>query len=254
MEQRTRVSAVSGTEFARAGGRGGRSTGVPGSVWLREVRPYRDAPPLTRDRIVDAAIALLDDEGVGGMTMRRLAERLGSGPTTLYWHVRTKDDVIDLALDAIFGEVAVPAGAGQPWQAETRALIIGWRAAMLRHPWSAALIGRPMLGPNVLRRTEFLHAALARAGFTGTDLIAAAHALANYVIGSALTQSTWHQVQAPGAQEAADEHVRERAESYPTLAANLGPHDEDMTFGRGLDLLIAGLETTRFAGPPRVTD
>ncbi|WP_307849611.1 TetR/AcrR family transcriptional regulator [Qaidamihabitans albus] len=239
----------------RGGGRDGRSNGVPGSVWLRESRAYRDAP-LTRDRIVEAAVALLDAEGAGRLTMRRLAEHLGAGPTTLYWHVRTKDDVVDLALDAIFAEVEMPtaeAGQGQ-WWAEIRALITGWREAMLRHPWSAALIGRPMLGPNVLRRTEFLHAALTRAGFTGTDLVAAAHALANYVVGSALTEASWRQIGAPGARDAADEHIRERAGDYPTLAANLGPEDEDATFARGLDLLMTGLEATRGSAgstPPR---
>lgn len=243
------------TGSARAGGRGGRSGGTPGSVWLREARSSREAPPLTRDRIVAAAVALLDADGVAALTMRRLAERLGAGATTLYWHVETKNDVVDLALDAIFGEVALPADDGTAWQAQVRALITGWRAAMLRHPWSAALVGRPMLGPHVLRRTEFLHAALARAGFAGTELVAAAHALANYVIGSALTESSWKQIgDAPvgdtALEDAADDHVREQAGSYPTLAAHTGAHDPDAVFDRGLDAIITGLEALLAGADP----
>lgn len=205
-----------------------------GSVWLRAARQTRDAP-LTREKIVRAAITLLDERGLAGLTMRGLAERLDVGTTTLYWHVKTKDDVVELAADAIFAEVALPE-AGD-WRDRARGLLTGWRAAMLRHPWSAALVGRPMLGPNVLRRTEFLHATLAGAGFTGTDLVAAAHALANYTVGAALTRSSG----APSAGDAADEHIRARADAYPVLAAHVGPHDDDALFARGLDALLKGL-------------
>lgn len=224
----------------RAGGRGGRTGGIAGEVWLREPRAYRSAPPLTRDRIVEGAVALLDEEGADRLTMRRLAERVGAGPTTLYWHVRTKDDVLDLALDTIFGEVRLPEPT-EDWAEDVRALITGWYAAMLRHPWAPGLLGRPMLGPNVLARTEFLQAALVRGGFGGVALAAATHGLANYVIGAALTRV------ADGPDGVADEHVRTRAEAYPTLAAtgHLGAQDWDDLFRRGLDSLLAGIVATR---------
>ncbi|GAA3149863.1 TetR/AcrR family transcriptional regulator [Nonomuraea salmonea] len=78
------------------------------TVWSR--RRTEPKPRLTLDRIVAEALALLDEEGVARLTMRRLAERLGTGSTTLYWHVKTKDDVLDLAMDAVFGEVGLPDG------------------------------------------------------------------------------------------------------------------------------------------------
>jgi AcrR family transcriptional regulator len=226
-DQRTRLPTV-------------EATGHQGGVWLRPARGRRDAP-LTVDRIVGAAVALLDEEGAGRLTMRRLAERLEVAPPTLYWHVKTKDDVLDLAVDAIFAEVPVP-DAGE-WADAVRDLVLAWRATMLRHPWSPPLLGRPMLGPNVLRRTEFLQKTLAGAGLRGLDLAAATHGLANFTIGSALTQSTW---QNSDVRDAANAHIRAHADAYPTLAAHdhLDQPDWDALFNQGLDRFLAGL-----AGP-----
>ncbi|MFI7534319.1 TetR/AcrR family transcriptional regulator C-terminal domain-containing protein [Streptosporangium sp. NPDC049376] len=219
-----------------------------GEVWFRPARARREAPPLSRERIVAEAVALLDEEGAERLTMRRLAERLGTGSTTLYWHVKTKDDVLDLALDAIFGDVGLPSGGGADrWRADVTALIGGWRAALLRHPWSAALLGRPLMGPNVLDRAEFLHATLVAAGFTEPHLSAAAYGLSNYVIGSALMQATWLARDERAAREAAEEHLRTRRERYPTLA-EYGPpigKDWDTAFTIGLDFLLDGIETRR---------
>ncbi|WP_433346660.1 TetR/AcrR family transcriptional regulator [Micromonospora sp. CA-111912] len=211
-------------------------------VWLRPRRTSRTGPPLSRERIVAEAVALLDAEGVEGLTMRRLAQRLDAGPTTLYWHVSAKEDVVDLALDQIFGEVRLPADAGD-WADDVRALLTGWRAAMVRHPWSAALIGRPLLGPNVLTRTEHLQAALRRGGLVEPHLGAATHALANYVIGAALTHATWQQLDDPEARHAAREHLAGQRDTYPTLVehGHLDDRDWDETFDHGLTYLLDGI-------------
>jgi AcrR family transcriptional regulator len=212
-----------------------------GGVWLRAERTQRTSPALTRDRITAAAVTLLDADGVAGLTMRRLAERLDTGPASLYWHVSTKDDVVDLALDAIFAEVPLPERPHPDWRHEIRELVGAWRATMLRHPWSAALLGRPLLGPQVLARTEHLQAVLQRAGLVEPDLTAATHAVANYVIGSALTQSTWRGLDDPAARQAA----RDRLAPYPTLTASghLDDRDPDDMFGRGLAYLLDGVAT-----------
>lgn len=227
---------------AKPGGRGGRTGGTAGEVWTRAPRTHRTAPPLNRDRIVQAAIALLDASGADGLTMRKLAEHLGVGSTTLYWHVKTKDDVLDLAVDAIFDEVLLPP-RHENWADDVRALIGQWRDTMLRHSWSAPLLGRPMLGPNVLARTEFLQATLVRAGLEGAELAAATHGLANYVIGSALTQSTWRHTTDPAVQAFARTHIQEHAEKYPTLAStnHLDDQDWDTLFQRGLEFILSGL-------------
>ncbi|MFI6496080.1 TetR/AcrR family transcriptional regulator [Nonomuraea typhae] len=194
------------------------------SVWLRPRKPPRQV--LTRERIVAEALALLDEEGIERLTMRRLAERLSTGSTTLYWHVKTKDDVLDLALDAVFGEAALPGGGG--WRAKAEQLLTAWRAAMLRHPWSITLLDRPMMGPNALSRTDFLYRTLEEAGLP--DVGAAAYSLSTFVTGSVTMQAR---------ERAADltEHLR----PYPALARHGLGHDWDATFARGLGYLLDGM-------------
>ncbi|WP_212735224.1 TetR/AcrR family transcriptional regulator [Herbidospora galbida] len=221
-----------------------------GGVWLRaSSREERGGPPLSRRRIVEEAVALLDAEGADRLTMRRLAERLGTGSTTLYWHVKTKDDVLDLALDAIFAAVPIP--EDQEWRAGVTRLIGDWRATLLRHPWSAALLGRPMLGPNVLARSDFLYAALIGAGVAEPHLTAAAFGLSNFVIGSALMQATWLVNADAETRDAARDHMDHQRDRYPALAAH-GPltatDDWDESFERGLNWLLDGVEATIATG------
>lgn len=198
---------------------------------------------------MEAALALLDEEGAERLTMRRLAERLTTGSTTLYGHVTTKDDVLDLALDAVYSEVALPDAPGPDWREDVHSFLTDWRAALLRHPWSASLLGRPMLGPNMLAREEFLHSVLARAGFSATGIGDAAYAVSNYVIGSTLMQASW-QTQPANAREAADDHVHAHRTRYPTLAAHrrTAATDWDATFVHGLRALIDGLATESARG------
>ena len=211
-------------------------------VWLRPRRATR-AAPLSRERITAEAVSLLDEEHVGGLSMRRLAQRLNAGMATLYWHGATKEEVLDLALDQIFGEVQIPESAAD-WQDGVRSLATAWWATMLRHPWSAALLGRPLLGPNVLARTEYLQSTLLRAGLTEPHLTAAAHALANYVIGSALTQSTW-QFTDTDTRHAAQQHLQAQQAIFPTLASHghFDDQDWDATFDHGLTYLINGIQS-----------
>ncbi|MBE3012780.1 TetR/AcrR family transcriptional regulator C-terminal domain-containing protein [Microbispora sp. NEAU-D428] len=226
----------------------GKGSGSAGDVWLRPpARAAREAPPLSRDRIVAEAVALLDEEGADRLTMRRLAERLGTGSTTLYWHLKTKDDVLDLALDAIFAAVEIPGDDGRDWRAAVTALITGWRTVLLDHPWSAALLGRPMLGPNVLARSEFLYATLVKAGVAEPHLTAAAYGLSNYVIGSALMQETWTAGGEQATGQAARERFRAESDRYPVLAAH-GPlvadGDWDTSFTLGLQWLLDGIQAS----------
>ncbi|MFG2046629.1 TetR/AcrR family transcriptional regulator C-terminal domain-containing protein [Micromonospora sp. NPDC048935] len=227
---------------------GRRDSRTSSPVWLRGESPRtRRRAPLTLGRIVDAAVTLLDERGVEGLTMRGLAQRLDVTATALYWHVKTKDDVLDLAVDEIFGDVPIP-DVSDDWLEDARLLARAWRASMLRHPWAPNLVGRPMLGPNVLARTEFLQSALVRGGCHGLPLAVATRMLANYVIGSALTEATWHQSADPHARAAARDHIAARAAAYPTLDAS--GHlddtrwDDDLLFEEGLDGILRAAART----------
>ena len=117
----------------------------------------RTEPPLSLDRIVATAVELLDTEGVDGLTMRRLADRVGAGAMSLYWHVDNKEAVFDLALDAVLEYRGPPQPAeSEDWRGDILHLLEDWRASMLRHPWSASLLPRRALGPNILARLELL--------------------------------------------------------------------------------------------------
>lgn len=213
-------------------------------MWLRPRRTTRGEPPLTRDRIVEAAVTLLDEEGIERLTMRRLAERLAVMAPSLYWHVDTKDDVIDLAVDAIFGEVPPAVGEADHWRTDVTAVLTAWRAALLRHPWAAAVPARrrPTIGPNFLAWMEILQSTLVRAGFTDKGLSAATWALYNHVMGSAASESALRITDEE--RQVGQEQLRANRDRYPTLAERGYLYDDDWdgSFTTGLHYLLDGLE------------
>lgn len=215
-----------------------------GNVWLRSSRSKKGDPPLTRERIVQAAVALLDEEGMDRLTMRRLAEGLQVGATTLYWHVATKGDVIDLAVDAIFGETSVPAEHAEQPRDDIAALAHDWRRAMLRHPWVASVPSRqrPLMGPNFLAWMEFLQSALLRAGLADKRLNAATWALYNHVMGATATQSSLRL--STEEKRLGQEYLASQRDHYPTVAANnyIADDDWDANFEVGLEFLLDGIE------------
>src|SRR3546814_3455215 len=122
--------------------------------------------------------------------MRLLADRLGSGVMSLYWHVNNKEDVFDLALDSLLEYRRPPQMAeSQDWRGEVLHLLDDWRAIMLHHPWSASLLPRQVLGQNILGRLELLSKTLSRAGVADADLNDAIWSLWNYVMGATITRA-----------------------------------------------------------------
>lgn len=220
---------------------------MPGAIWFRERPPTRVRGSLDRDRIARAAVALLDEGGTAALTLRALADRLGVHVTSLYWHVSTRDDLLDLAVDAVFGELAEPAEPAEP-VADWTVVVVGFMAdlrdALLRHPWSAALAAsRPLLGPQALHRSEAVYTALARAGFTGAALTAAAAAVSNLVIGNVTAQTSLQGAGEDATRQAMHHHLRAHADRYPTLAALPGTTAGAWTdqFQRAADALLRGL-------------
>jgi AcrR family transcriptional regulator len=139
---------------------------IPPPPWQRapERQARRRREPISRDAIVTAAIGLLDREGLAALSMRRLAEELGTGAASLYWHVGSKDGLLDLVLDEVIGEGKIPDPDPDRWQEQLKQVARDQRAASLRHPWLVRIsIGRIPMGPNALRYSERILAIL-RAG------------------------------------------------------------------------------------------
>jgi AcrR family transcriptional regulator len=218
---------------------------MPESIWFREeARPRK--PRLSRERIVAAAVDLLDAEGVGGFSMRALAARLRAGTMSLYEYVKSKEDVLDLALDEVFGEIA--AEEGPTWRATVVRQLAESRHVMRRHPWVPALTAtRPLLGPNFLARSRLFYSSLAAAGLSGPALTAAVGTLTSYVNGYVAAENTWWAtVRTPEA----DAGIRERvarflAENATELSrhAHVDDGDFESQFLLGLEIILDGVET-----------
>jgi AcrR family transcriptional regulator len=193
---------------------------MPGAVWLRERPARRGAGGLSREVIAAAAVDLLDRDGPAKLSLRGLAASLGVHATSLYWHVATRDDLLDLALDAVFAELPLAEAHPDDWIDDIRWFMHELRRALLQHPWSGALASsRPLLGPEALARSEFVYATLARAGFGGADLTAAAAAISNLVIGGVAAETAWRHDGESAARDAMYHHLQRHADQYPTLAA-----------------------------------
>ncbi|ESZ24847.1 TetR/AcrR family transcriptional regulator C-terminal domain-containing protein [Mesorhizobium sp. M1066] len=209
---------------------------------LQPIQEASSEPPLSRERIVAIAVELLDAQGIDGLTMRRLADRLGSGVMSLYWHVDNKEDVFDLALDSVLEHRGSPeTGESPDWRGDVVHMLEDWRARMLRHPWSASLLPRRALGPNILSRLEMLSKTLSRAGVADANLNAAIWSLWNYVMGATLTRASFDLSEEDRA--AAQQRLTHLSEHYPTIERSrlLLDNDWDGAFRKGLDFLLDGL-------------
>ncbi|MBB5873646.1 AcrR family transcriptional regulator [Allocatelliglobosispora scoriae] len=218
-------------------------------VWERPEPPDRPVPaPLSRDRIVSAAILLADADGLEAVSLRKVAAVLGVGPMRLYGYIATKDELLDLVVDAVHAEIR-PAGDG--WREALRSLAEATRHAAHRHEWFADLIGgRPQLGPHALARMEAAVAALG-----GVDVDTAVPAIAAvdaYVVGAVRREiAELRAERATGMDkrqwQAAHGPYLERTFAtgrFPALASAIrdGTHlDADQTFRTGLDFLLDGI-------------
>ncbi|GAB2628086.1 TetR family transcriptional regulator [Paractinoplanes abujensis] len=160
------------------------------SVWLKPPRVQSGQPALSREQIVRAAIEILDQEGTAGLSMRRLGTKLGAGATSLYWHVAHKDELLELVVDEVFGEVYVPEPGDTSWRVAASIMANGLRATLLRHPWVIGLLGlHPTIGPNAMRVGERLVALFTAAGFEGVEVSHAGAVLNSHAIGSATSDA-----------------------------------------------------------------
>jgi AcrR family transcriptional regulator len=240
----------------------------PTSAW--KPAPGQAAPRerLTRTEIVARAIRLIDDEGLESFSMRRLGHALGAGATSLYWHVRGKDELTDLILDELIGMVMAdidPAiGPEAPWRDQLAEMARALRRVMLRHRNVAPLLGeRPTLGPNALAAAEHVIGLLRAAGFPDRSASLASGALINYASGFALFEC-----RSPGGSSDSPES-RDMTEAVAAYFASLPPErfpntravaaidiSADEQFEFGLRAVLDGLAADLAAAdqPPTAAD
>ncbi|WP_329088127.1 TetR/AcrR family transcriptional regulator C-terminal domain-containing protein [Actinomadura citrea] len=229
------------------------------SVWARP-RARRAQPALSRERIVAEAVRLLDEEGMEALSMRGLAVRLGTAATSLYRHVANKDELIELVVDELYGELEVPDPVGATgWRAPLEHCAQSLRSVILRHPWVAPALGQvglAELGPNLIDRSERRLALFHAAGFPPGEAEQAMNGLLAYVIGMSIseaaylsvlarsgrTEQEWAECLRPAAERALDDHPRLREEFVARRDAD--PRVvRDTSFAYGLDRFLDGLQT-----------
>lgn len=203
--------------------------------------------PLNRDRVVRAAIELVDEAGMEALSMRTLGGRLGVRAMALYNHVENKDDLLDGMVDVVYGEIDLP--TGPDWRAAMRARAISARQVLARHPWAIALMeSRTAPGPANLRHHDTVLGVLRDAGFSIQAATFAYGLLDSYIYGFALQEAslpfgTPEELAALSESIVrlmpADEypHMREAAIQLPASGFSFVDQFED-----GLDLILDGLE------------
>ncbi|MFC9506611.1 TetR/AcrR family transcriptional regulator [Streptomyces sp. NPDC057002] len=245
--------------MAKSADKAGRS-----SVWLdgKAHRRRGGGQPsgLDRDRITEVTARLLDAEGLAKFSMRRLAGELNVTAMSVYWYVDTKDDLLELALDAVMGEMRLPdEEADEDWREQVRALAREYRTLLVRHPWVSALVGVFLnIGPNNLAFSRTVQRVVRRTGLPAKRLTSTISAVFQFVYGYGTLEGHLATRAAAGGMNV-DEYFQQALstvtaapqaadvirESQEIMAARGGDTVAEMLerdFEYALELLIAGIE------------
>jgi AcrR family transcriptional regulator len=230
------------------------------SVWTRP-QAKADQPALSRDAIVREAVAMLDADGIEALSMRKLGARLNAGATSLYRHVATKDELMELAVDEVAAEIHVPPADRPDWRAAVTEAAGSFRTTALRHPWLSSVLGQAglaYLGPNLMSFSERLAALFTAAGFPEPER--AIETVLAYVVGMSTTEAAWLTTVArsgeseaefiarllPAAQQAAAGHAHLKGAYTDATAATQDPAAvRDRKFAYGLEVVLDGLALRR---------
>ncbi|SDM58075.1 TetR/AcrR family transcriptional regulator [Streptomyces wuyuanensis] len=237
------------------------------SVWLEPRTPSRgrrsEQPTgLDRERITAVTVRLLDAEGLARFSMRRLAAEMGVTAMSVYWYVDTKDDLLELALDAVFGELRVPdpAEEGADWRDQLRELAAGYRTLLVAHPWVPSLIGTYLnIGPNSLAFASTVQKVVRNTGLPLGRQPAGTSAVFQFVYGVGTIEGNFRKrcadagmtlddyyAEAMGATRKVPELTEMFEDAEKMMAARGGGTVEEMLqrdFDYALETVIAGIET-----------
>jgi AcrR family transcriptional regulator len=227
-----------------------------------ETRVAEQRVPLSRERVLRAAIDLADSEGIGSVTMRRLAESLGVEAMSLYYHVANKEALLDGMVDLIAEEIndtMTSLDLPRPednWKKTMRTRILAAREVLLRHRWAPAVIEeRTVMGPQIVLYFESTLEIMRRGGFSWDLAHHAMHALGSRAIG--FTQELFDPEEQADKEDDTSAVLAEMADQLPYLVgmlseiahddpdSTLGWCDDQREFIFGLDLMLDGLERLR---------
>ena len=219
--------------------------------WQAPKRKGRRREPLSRHDIVEAAVRIVDSEGVDALTVRRLAQELSTGSASLYWHISGKDELGELVYDRIMGEIRLPETDPTHWEEQLKDVARQVYRVMLSHNDAVRLsLGRVGLGPNMLRLIEWLLDLLRRAGIPDQPAALFGDLLGRFLDASVLEVSMVLCARGESAsQDAGVEAMRSYlstlpSDRFPNITA-LGPvmtaGDTEDRFEFGLELLVRGL-------------
>lgn len=230
------------------------------SVWTRPKRGRRrEQPALSQDQIVAAAIKLLDTDGLDALSMRKLGAELGAVATAVYWHVANKDELLELVVDQVYGELEVPViTEASQWRQAAMATAVSLREMLQRHPWLSATladVGITYLGPNLMAMSDRMLALYETGGFSLLEADQASKTVIGFVLGVAGNESAtqtrlartgqsveeWIAKAWPAAEAAAQDHPRMR-ELYAAYRERDLEADTAGTFAYGVDRILDGLE------------
>jgi AcrR family transcriptional regulator len=206
--------------------------------------------PLTRERVLHAAIALADEAGLESLTMRRLGRRLGVEAMSLYKHVSGKDEILDGIVDFVIGEIDLPPAEAN-WRAAMRGRAVSARAVLASHPWAVGMLeSRAAMGPATMRYVDAVIGSLRAGGFS---VEMAAHAfllLDSYIYGFVVQETSFRLDMSYDAESAGALLEALPTDQFPHLAEMAAVHaatgrDYADAFELGLDLILDGLEARR---------
>ncbi|TYQ23414.1 TetR family transcriptional regulator [Pseudanabaena sp. UWO311] len=203
--------------------------------------------PLSRERILRAAIRLADDGGIESLSMRKLAQELGVKAMSLYNHVADKDDLLDGIVDIVVGEIEVPV-LDIDWKTAMRRRATSAHEILLRHPWAAiALMSRMNVGPAMLRYIDATLGCLREAGFSFEMADHAWNAIDSHIYGFTLQELNFPIRETDYSEAAAMGLSLIPVDNYPymnqlTRYVMDGRYDGIHDFEFGLDLILNGLD------------
>lgn len=228
---------------------------IPEPPWRRARRGTRQPrQPLTRTAIVEAALGVLDAEGLDAVNMRRVAAELDTGAGSLYWHVNDKDELLDVLFDHVVAEIDVPEPDPTRWEQQIKEVSRDIRRVCLRHRDVARIaLDRWPIGPNTLLFAERLLAVLRAAQLSDRACAWASALIPSYVGWFALEEYLGDAARNVGGDDPGQDAVQAYLNSLPqerfpnllAVVGHLAAGDPDERFEFGLDVLVGGLAAQR---------